>query len=61
MKEKGQEGLKAPMGKEHWEEKQPQSKTCNLKYAESEMGNPKEMTKNSDALAGYVKKNKEKR
>lgn len=57
MKEKG--GMKsARMPKEHFERNEGEmGKECKLKYA-TEMGNPKDLDKNSAALANFVKSHK---
>lgn len=55
---KGKAGLMSPMGNSHWEEKPGQLEVSNLKYTNSEMGNPEALKKSNDALASYAKKNK---
>ncbi len=54
---KGKEGLKMPLGNGHWEMKPEDTQVANLKYA-TEFGNPEDLKRSVDALAGYVKKNK---
>ena len=44
----------------HLEKKPGQLDCCDLKYTNSEMGNPEELKKNNDALASYVKSHKAK-
>lgn len=55
MKKKGSAGLP----KEHSEKSEGKlGHTSNMKYTPSEMGNPQELDKANQALAGYAKKNK---
>ena len=50
-----------PMPNEKSEKKQMQSPGSNLRYADSEMGNPQELDRHSEGLASYVRKNKAKK
>lgn len=47
------------LGNEHWEKKPGETMVADGKYANSEMGNPEELKKDVDALAGYARKHKE--
>lgn len=42
----------------HWEKKPEETEVADGKYADSEMGNPRELARSVDALAKYAKKNK---
>jgi hypothetical protein len=42
----------------HWEKKPGNTSVADLKYADSEMGNPEELKRSVDALASYTKKHK---
>ena len=42
----------------HWEKNGNETAVSDLKYANSEMGNPEELKHDVDQLAHYVKKNK---
>jgi hypothetical protein len=55
---KKKESMKGSSPKSHFEKEQGKlGHPSGLKYA-SEMGNPKDLDKNNEALASYVKKNK---
>jgi len=58
MKNGGKEGLKMPLGNQHWEMKPGQLEVSNLKYTDGEMSNPEHLKKANDGLASYAKKNK---
>ena len=45
------------MGKDHWEKKEPELATSDMKYIDNEMGNPEQLTSSVRGLASYVKKN----
>ena len=51
------EGLKFPMGNDHWEKKYDGTNVADGRYA-SEMGAPEELKGQVDALAAYAKKHK---
>lgn len=56
MKEKS--GMRSPtMPKEHFEKKNSQAPCCKVKYA-SEFGNPEDLSRSTESLASYVRKNK---
>jgi hypothetical protein len=51
----------AGMPKEHYEKGEGKlGHTSNLRYAESEMGNPQELDRRNSGLASYVKSKKSK-
>lgn len=56
MAHKGMKGANLP--KDHWEKSEGEmGHECKEKYA-SEMGNPKDLDRSTEALASYVRKNK---
>lgn len=53
-----EDGMKGTtMPKEHFSMKEPMTEVCGEKYA-TEMGNPKDLKKSTDALVNYTRKNK---
>ena len=57
-KEKSKGGGMPAFKMGHWEKVEEPSKPANGKYANSEMGNDKELKKNEDALASYAEAKK---
>lgn len=51
-------GHVAHMGDAHWEKKQEDVSVCDCKYTPTEMGNPEALSRSTDALSSYVRKNK---
>jgi hypothetical protein len=56
MKEQKGGMRSAKMPSDHHEKSQPQAPCCGLKYA-TEFGNPEDLSRSTEGLASYVKKN----
>ena len=59
MEKEGKKAAMAQFNEGHWEKSQDQIDCCNLKYTSGEMSNPEHLKRNADALASYVKKNRQ--